>query len=766
MENSQLISCICLTFGRPQQLGEAIECFLRQKCSWPRELVVYNTCPHQTLCLDDLPPGAATVRIFNAQPRPKSLGEARNLAIAAARGNVLVTWDDDDLYLDHYLESFVTAWKAHPEAQWVWQNLQFYAEGGKIQKLTSGTCNTFAFTREAWERAGRYHEGANVGEDRALITRITKTDPGHHCTFSPHEAGFIYCWGNGAHHISGQGADKAGHMNAWRRAELALEGRFRNGTAIRGSLTISPKLFQDYEAMAKSHLSRYPVEAHNPEATAVVLLGRYGDIINILPVCKHLHDEGKDPHLIVAREFASVLDGVSYVKPVVLDVPFDQLTYAMDYAKQRFKHVIRAQIYGIGHKQATLCPSYNMESWREAGFLGKFHDPNWKPVFDLFDATGEKILSKLFKTNKPKIVTNLTAARTAPFPRGPQVLQELVRTFGKTHEVVDVGRLRLSKIYELLPILKAAELIVSIDTATLHLAAATNVPVVALVNDTIWVGSTVRYNCAASLCYRVASSKAVCDAVSRVLRGGPKQRGIALAALNRDIPQQGRKRLKGVTLWACVWSDDHEMQFRTLRVLRYCQTLFEFDDVLFLSFLPVPKHAWKMRLLQVPNLAMHGWSIFHNRIVPNLIKTPFALSVHEDGFPIRPDLWNDQFLEYDFIGAPWANGGVGNSGFALESQRFLQAKAALPFDDLRGYGGLTGTVVGNHTVTHSDVFATVLHREALIARGLKIAPVETALEFSTEQTGKQWPSFGFHGRNDQPEKYAEGWEQIEASEQP
>src|SRR5215831_7296942 len=46
--------------------------------------------------------------------------------------------------------------------------------------------------------------------------------------------------------------------------------------------------------------------------------------------------------------------------------------------------------------------------------------------------------------------------------------------------------------------------------------------------------------------------------------------------------------LPGITVWACVWSDDQEMLSRTVRVLRYCQKILNPDRFLLLSHLPVP----------------------------------------------------------------------------------------------------------------------------------------------------------------------------------
>src|SRR3990167_11294478 len=35
------------------------------------------------------------------------------------------------------------------------------------------------------------------------------------------------------------------------------------------------------------------------------------------------------------------------------------------------------------------------------------------------------------------------------------------------------------------------------------------------------------------------------------------------------------------------------------------------------------------------------------------VLTSHALLIHADGYVINPDLWNPDWLQYDYIGAPW-----------------------------------------------------------------------------------------------------------------
>ena len=120
--------------------------------------------------------------------------------------------------------------------------------------------------------------------------------------------------------------------------------------------------------------------------------------------------------------------------------------------------------------------------------------------------------------------------------------------------------------------------------------------------------------------------------------------------------------------------------------------------------------------------------------------TSHALICTHDGFISNPHLWQDSWLEYDMIGAPWPafwNVGhrVGNTGFTLQSQKFLQmaAKAEALW---RGEAG--------------DVFLCRTMEQGFRDNGIKYAPVDVASAFSwehyiEENTAGPDRSFGFHG---------------------
>ena len=91
-----LISCLTVTLGTPPRLpmlARAIADYAAQTHA-ERELVIVTDAPCAAAVVR-LAEGRADVRIVAVDPGPP-LGALRNVAVAAARGELLCQWDDDD----------------------------------------------------------------------------------------------------------------------------------------------------------------------------------------------------------------------------------------------------------------------------------------------------------------------------------------------------------------------------------------------------------------------------------------------------------------------------------------------------------------------------------------------------------------------------------------------------------------------------------------------------------------------------------------------
>ena len=55
------------------------------------------------------------------------------------------------------------------------------------------------------------------------------------------------------------------------------------------------------------------------------------------------------------------------------------------------------------------------------------------------------------------------------------------------------------------------------------------------------------------------------------------------------------------------------------------------------------------------------------------VDTEFCLTIQDHGFIINPESWTEEFFDYDYIGAAWTDGYVGNGGFTLRSKKLYDA---------------------------------------------------------------------------------------------
>jgi hypothetical protein len=241
---------------------------------------------------------------------------------------------------------------------------------------------------------------------------------------------------------------------------------------------------------------------------SIVLMGKHGDLINMLPVAReaarHL---GKAVPWFFSPEFGQVFDGVSYVEPVPLKIPYWRPDLAHERAKRLGYRPVYAQVWGrCSHPEGArvskfaLAP-YNMAAWLVSGFTrDEFFDRQRYPlVFDKRDLGREThLLARHGWIGSPKfkICVATTIGETSPYRHGWNIYMSLRREFGDD-AVVNVGPIRATRIYDFLTLLETADLIIASDNVFLHLAAATETPVVAIVRDDYWGGSKPRCRLAA-----------------------------------------------------------------------------------------------------------------------------------------------------------------------------------------------------------------------------------------------------------------------------
>ncbi len=139
-----------------------------------------------------------------------------------------------------------------------------------------------------------------------------------------------------------------------------------------------------------------------------------------------------------------------------------------------------------------------------------------------------------------------------------------------------------------------------------------------------------------------------------------------------------------------------------------------------------------------PLTSIRDYNVFLSHRLVEQVTTPFVLVFQWDGFVLDPALWTDAFLDYDYIGAPWAEDSappgrrVGNGGFSIRSRRLLEAlqDPELEFNPEKS----EDKVICRR-------FRPILEEK----HAIRFAPVELAERFAFEHGGTPGSTFGFHG---------------------
>lgn len=239
----------------------------------------------------------------------------------------------------------------------------------------------------------------------------------------------------------------------------------------------------------------------------MILLGRLGDLINALPLFKSESDATKEPcRVLCCREYASLFDGVSYVKCFPFDGKESDLRRARAEAKV-LGEVVSLQVIGntADVKEFTYGPagvlsattdSFQKEPYKLAGRMDLLSTQP-RPVFDRRSKSREKKLRAAIPFDLKQCILVATNGRSSPFAFG-EILFELLRSrFHDRYQIIDLSTIKAERFYDFIGLLETAHCLVSVDTAFLHLAhACPNLPVCALVADkpALWFGSAWRAN--------------------------------------------------------------------------------------------------------------------------------------------------------------------------------------------------------------------------------------------------------------------------------
>jgi glycosyltransferase involved in cell wall biosynthesis len=172
---------------------------------------------------------------------------------------------------------------------------------------------------------------------------------------------------------------------------------------------------------------------------------------------------------------------------------------------------------------------------------------------------------------------------------------------------------------------------------------------------------------------------------------------------------------------------------RLIRAATISTKDIQFGDVKLLSSFQHDKGTMIKRLQ-----TKQEYSEFVMKELYKYVKTDYALIFQYDGYVLNWQAWDNEFLNYDYVGATWwyKDGmNVGNGGFSLRSRKLLQILA-------------NDTKITNYH-PEDDIICRV-HRPYLENEyGIKFAPEEIANKFSIEAYNSPDTlykgQFGYHG---------------------
>jgi hypothetical protein len=169
-----------------------------------------------------------------------------------------------------------------------------------------------------------------------------------------------------------------------------------------------------------------------------------------------------------------------------------------------------------------------------------------------------------------------------------------------------------------------------------------------------------------------------------------------------------------------------------------CEKDLSFAKVVLLSSIP-DKDPRVVRINSVESTV--EYSLFCIKEMWKYVDTEYALVFQYDGFILNSEAWNEEFLKYDYVGAPWYHMGdlhVGNGGFSLRSKKLLD------------FIGKNYKKIGGE-LHPEDLWISEVARPYLEKEGMGFATEKVALDFSKNgnEHGVIWNGeFGWHGKSD------------------
>lgn len=186
--------------------------------------------------------------------------------------------------------------------------------------------------------------------------------------------------------------------------------------------------------------------------------------------------------------------------------------------------------------------------------------------------------------------------------------------------------------------------------------------------------------------------------------------------------------------------------YEGLKALAVSSKNIKFNSVKLISNFDPKVNFLSYEFIKIDKLNLIEYNLFQLIEINKYITADYMLNIETDGFVINSNLWDDRFLDFDYIGAPWPPNWnlkqyVGNSGFSIRSKKFLDISNIIIRNNM--------DVIKKHPVNFDITLCNELY-DTLIKFGIKFADRELAYRFSKElfvgDLSHIKSHFGFHGK--------------------
>lgn len=198
----------------------------------------------------------------------------------------------------------------------------------------------------------------------------------------------------------------------------------------------------------------------------------------------------------------------------------------------------------------------------------------------------------------------------------------------------------------------------------------------------------------------------------------------------------------------CVITDFKENKDKVVNLLNFLKTNINFSDI---KFIIQDNEHYSIKndgieFISHKRMNLPEYNEFCVYELNTYVDTDHCMLIQLDGHPINFDKWQNNFLDFDYIGASWlsthpwvtsSKNYVGNGGFCIRSKKFLQEASKIHYK------------FNEHHI-NEDVFLCCFGYEYFKSKGIKFADRELATKFSIEKFYDEHNNlldcFGYHGK--------------------